>query len=160
MNELTKPEYFKALFSNPVFRIALISFLASQFVKGVIVLIKENHKFKAFTAFAWNTGGIPSSHSALVSSIAGATAIYEGFNSTLFVITLFYAFITLRDALGVRRSAGLQAKSLNELWRKFAEKEGIELKSVKEIEGHNPFEVLCGIVLGVFVAFFYYYLTN
>jgi acid phosphatase family membrane protein YuiD len=60
--------------------------------------------------------------------------------------------VTLRDALGVRRSAGLQARALNNLGKMASEKTGLEFHAVKEIQGHTPLEVLVGVFLGVFIA--------
>jgi acid phosphatase family membrane protein YuiD len=66
--------------------------------------------------------------------------------------------VVLRDALGVRRAAGLQAKALNTLGKMTADKIGLEFQSVKEIQGHTPLEVLVGAVLGIAIAIGFYLL--
>jgi acid phosphatase family membrane protein YuiD len=88
----------------------------------------------------------------MVAAMATSTAFYEGINSTLFVITLVVALITIRDALGVRRSSGFQAKALNWLGRQTAEKIKIEFHPVKEVNGHSPLEVAVGVLLGIIIA--------
>ncbi|MDL2229896.1 divergent PAP2 family protein, partial [Treponema sp. OttesenSCG-928-L16] len=104
------------------------------------------------------TGGMPSSHSSLVSSLAVSVGIREGIDSDLFIVTLFFAFIIIRDSLGVRRAAGLQGRALNILGRNAAERMGIEYHPVKEIHGHAPLEVVVGIMLGIFIAAAYAFL--
>jgi acid phosphatase family membrane protein YuiD len=101
---------------------------------------------------------MPSSHAALVSSMAASVAIQEGLSSNLFVVAFFSALIVMRDALGVRRSSGLQARNLNSLGRQLAEKLNIEYHPVKEVQGHAPLEVVIGTLLGIFIAAAYAYL--
>jgi len=156
--DVSRIESLKEMFHNPIFITALISFVGSQIIKGLIVFIKDsstNDKWSVLTAIVWKTGGFPSSHSALVSTLAASSAIFVGFNSTIFIVTLFYAFIIMRDALGVRRSTGLQAKSLNELGKKLEEKLDFKWKPVAEVKGHTPIEVITGAVFGICVSLVY-----
>ena len=99
---------------------------------------------------------MPSSHSAVVCALATATGIYEGVRSTYFVITLIFAMVVLRDSVGVRRAAGLQAKSLNNLGKQLAKLTGQDFHSVKEVQGHTTLEVLAGSFLGILVAIAFY----
>ena len=101
----------------------------------------------------WRTGGMPSSHSAAVCALAASAGIYEGIDSNFFVFCLVFAMVVLRDSLGVRRTAGLQAKALNNLGKQSAKFTGLEFRSVKEIHGHTPLEVLVGSCLGILIAF-------
>ncbi|MCL1958029.1 MAG: divergent PAP2 family protein, partial [Spirochaetes bacterium] len=78
--------------------------------------------------------------------------IKEGIDSNYFVFSLVLAMVVLRDSLGVRRAAGLQAKAINSLGKQSAEKNGLEFHSVKEIQGHTPLEVLVGALLGILIA--------
>lgn len=102
--------------------------------------------------FFWRTGGMPSSHSAVAVSISTAVAFTEGF-SNLFIVSLFLSLIVIRDALGVRRSAGLQSKALNQLGSDLSAKFGIRYESVKEVHGHTWPEVCIGAILGFLIAF-------
>jgi acid phosphatase family membrane protein YuiD len=60
--------------------------------------------------------------------------------------------VVMRDAMGVRRASGLQARRLNQLGREVSEKLGIDFHPVQEIQGHDPLEVIVGAFLGIFVA--------
>ena len=139
---------------------SISSFLFAQLVKAIIALTSERRsRLKAaFVAFFWRTGGMPSSHAALVTALTTATAINEGINSNLFVVTFFLAMIVLRDAMGVRRSSGIQAKALNALGLKMFEDSGSEYHPVKEVQGHTPLEVIVGGFLGIIIAAAYAYL--
>jgi len=95
---------------------------------------------------------MPSSHSAVAVSISTAVALTEGY-SNLFIVSLFLSLIVIRDALGVRRSAGLQSKALNQLGSDLSAKFGIRYESVKEVHGHTWPEVFIGAILGFCIAF-------
>ena len=60
--------------------------------------------------------------------------------------------VVIRDALGVRRSSGIQAKRLNELGRNFEEQTGVKFVPVKEVQGHKPMEVAIGAILGISIG--------
>ena len=107
---------------------------------------------EAIETAIWRTGGMPSSHSAVVCALTTSVAFVEGIASNLFVFSFWFALVVLRDALGVRRAAGLQAKALNSLGKQSAEKNGIDFHPVKEIQGHSPLEVVVGGFLGIFIA--------
>ena len=101
----------------------------------------------------WRTGGMPSSHSALVTSLCVTIAFRNGLHSDLFIFSLCFFLVVIRDAFGVRRSSGIQAKKINEIGNDLKEKGIIEnYKPLKEVDGHTPMEVLCGCLLGFFVG--------
>jgi acid phosphatase family membrane protein YuiD len=60
--------------------------------------------------------------------------------------------------MGVRRSSGIQGKSLNALGRSLEERLGLEYHPVKEVQGHAPLEVVIGSLLGIIIAAAYAYL--
>ncbi|MDR2767451.1 MAG: divergent PAP2 family protein, partial [Treponema sp.] len=134
---------FKIFLENPIFLSAITSWFLAQLVKTFILLLKGKRKNPKDTleTLIWRTGGMPSSHSALVASLAASTAFTEGIDSNLFVITLMLALLTIRDSLGVRRSSGLQARALNSLGRQVLERLAVEYRPVKEVLGHAPLEV-------------------
>jgi acid phosphatase family membrane protein YuiD len=101
---------------------------------------------------------MPSSHAALVSALTTSLAFQEGFQSNLFAVSFFFSLIIMRDAMGVRRSSGIQGKSLNVLGRNLVERFGVEYHPVKEVQGHAPLEVVVGALMGVFIAAAYAYL--
>jgi len=142
------------LFSNPIFLSAIFSMLVAQFLKSVVNIFRSKaHSFRdVLVTFFWKTGGMPSSHSALAVSIATAIAIRDGLNTSIFILALFFSLVVIRDALGVRRASGLQAKALNQLGKELNSRYGMAYRPVKEVHGHNPPEVIVGSLLGFFIA--------
>ena len=97
------------------------------------------------------TGGMPSSHSALVTGTAAGVGLQLGFNDPIFALASTIAFIVMYDASGIRRSAGLTAAKVNQILKD----NSIELNSdasLKESLGHTKLEVLVGSLLGPSVA--------
>ena len=90
--------------------------------------------------------------------MTAAVGFNEGMGTNLFAVSLFVAMVVMRDAMGVRRASGLQARTLNILGRQTAEKTGIEFHPVKEIQGHAPLEVIVGALLGIFISAAYAWL--
>jgi len=154
---MTAASAIKSLFENIIFLSTITSLFAAQIFKMVFyVLTNKNKKtWEAIETMIWRTGGMPSSHSAIVCSLATSAAIHEGVDSNFFVFCLVFAMVVLRDSVGVRRAAGLQARALNSLGRQSAERNGFKFHSVKEIQGHTPFEVLVGACLGILIAVFF-----
>ena len=143
-----------SLFSNQIFLSAICSLILAQFLKAIVNLLRlPRHSLKdAVLTFAWKTGGMPSSHSALAVSISTAIAITDGLNSEIFILSAFFALVVIRDALGVRHSSGIQARTLNSLGKKYAVRFGEPWVPVKEVMGHTPSQVLVGSLLGFFIA--------
>lgn len=139
---------------------ALTSWFFAQLIKTVILLLSVKRKSPKDTleSLIWRTGGMPSSHSALVASMATSVGLNEGIQSNLFVVTMMLALIIIRDSLGVRRSSGIQSRVLNMLGRHVSEKLSVDYHPIKETHGHTPLEVVVGILLGVFIAVAYRFL--
>jgi len=152
--DATRPELFTALFRNPVFLSAAMSLFMAQFAKAVISLLRNRAGSMAevFATLMWRTGGMPSSHSALAISIATAAAFSSGPGSDLFALSIFFALVVIRDALGVRRAAGVQAHALNALGTRVSKRLRIAFKPVKEIHGHTVPQVIVGSLMGFFIA--------
>jgi len=148
----------KSLLENIIFLSAISSLCFSQILKMVVYLLTHKHKkpMEAIQTAIWRTGGMPSSHSALVCSLTTSAGIKQGISSDFFIFSLIFALVVLRDSLGVRRAAGLQAKALNTLGKQAAEKLGLEFNPVQEINGHSMMEVLVGGILGVLIAVGFY----
>ncbi len=140
--------------ANPVFLSALSSWFIAQILKSFIMFFRNRPRTakEILVNIFWTTGGMPSSHSAVVAALATSAGFVEGPGSTLFFVTLFYALLTFRDALGVRRSAGAQAKVLNQLIRDLSSRFTLRARPVKEIHGHTMSEVFVGALLGFFIA--------
>jgi len=158
--KMTASTAIRSLFENKIFLSTVTSLCVAQVLKMVFYLItnKNRKKWDAIETMIWRTGGMPSSHSAVVCALATSIGIYESITSTYFIISLIFAMVVLRDSVGVRRAAGLQAKALNNLGKQSAKLTGLEFHSVKEIQGHTPLEVLVGSILGILIAVCFYLL--
>jgi len=129
---------------------AVLGWLIASVFKVIIILIREK-RFDLRKLLG--SGGMPSSHSATVSSLATAVAKTDGFGSTSFAVAFIFAFIVMYDAAGVRRAAGEQARILNQVVNNLSEHKPVYLKkNLKEIIGHTPLEVIVGALLGILIA--------
>jgi acid phosphatase family membrane protein YuiD len=99
-----------------------------------------------------DTGGMPSSHSAIVMGLAAAIGKYSGVTSAPFAIALIFSFVVMYDAAGLRRAAGRQAEVLNRLVEDLVHMRGVQEKRLRELLGHTPVEVLVGAVIGIAVG--------
>ncbi len=122
--------------------IPLFGVIISQIIKFIIESIK--YKKILFNRLINGSGGFPSSHATLVSSLTSLMYLNYGY-SEYFVISLVFSLIILYDAIGVRYEVGKHARILNEL--------NSSSKPLKELIGHTLFEVLCGIILGCLISF-------
>lgn len=142
------------LISNPVFLSAVFSWLSAQFIKTLIKLVSGKVKsVRDLPALLlWKTGSMPSSHSALVTSLCTAIGYRSGVGSDIFILACCFALVVIRDAVGVRRSSGVQANVINKIGMKLNEKEIVQFQPVKEVQGHRPIEVFVGSLLGIFIG--------
>ena len=99
-------------------------------------------------------GGMPSAHSAVVTSLAALIGKNEGINSPLFGIAVCFACIVMYDATGVRRAAGEQAKVLNKIVQTAEIAHFKNEKKLVEVLGHTPLQVLIGAAIGIFWGVF------
>lgn len=138
---------FEAIFSG------LAAAFIAQFIKVVTYLCTHKKiNFKIFTT----TGGMPSSHTAGVIGLTTSIGLIEGIDSLVFAVSLGFSLIVMQDASGVRRAAGKTAATLNRLVDEFVQKNQ-EVKPyavLKELLGHTPLEVFCGMLLGIAISFF------
>ncbi len=133
---------------------ALFAVIFSWFVSQLIKVLRGWAGQKRFN-FRWlfDTGGMPSSHSATVASLATVTGLYYGFSSIPFFITLIFSLITMFDAAGVRRNVGRQASILNKMLDDLYEKGEVPEARLKELLGHTPKEVFAGAFLGIMMGY-------
>ena len=97
-------------------------------------------------------GGMPSSHSAVVTSLATLIGYYEGLDSAIFALSVIFALVVMYDAAGVRRAAGKQARILNQILNT-KNMAGVTVhEKLIELLGHTPFEVAVGAVVGICYA--------
>lgn len=145
--------FLKAL-TNPVFLSGIFSWFIAQVLKSLIELFKRRPQSAKDIVlnFIWTTGGMPSSHCAVASALATSIGYTVGIDTALFAVAFFYALLTIRDALGVRRAAGSQAKTINQLIAELHTRLNVRIKPVKEIHGHTVAEVSVGIFIGFFIG--------
>lgn len=148
------------LLTNPIFLSAATSWLLAQVIKAIVACVTTQKRSikEVLETVVWRTGGMPSSHASVVSSMTTAVAINSGIGSNLFAVCFFLSMVVMRDALGVRRSVGHQAEALNDLGRAASERLNFEFNEVKEIKGHKPLEVIIGGILGICIAVAYAWL--
>jgi len=138
-------EYF-AFFNNSVLFWSLLSCLLAQLFKIVFNFFSTGDlRFKII----FETGGMPSSHSALIAGAASGIGFELGFDSSIFALAVAIALIVMYDASGVRKSAGIQAAEINKLSKKLDPQSEILLK---ETLGHTKFEVIVGSFLGPLIT--------
>lgn len=142
-------ELLLTLFQNKVFLAVLIAAVIAQVIKIHFLVIKQKQKLHIKDIFL--TGGMPSSHSAAVSALAVIIGLTEGMGS-LFVLSLVLAVVVIRDAMGVRRTAGEEGKIINRIIK--AAKLKIPEKTYAL--GHTPSEVLVGMMIGISAAVLVY----
>ncbi len=137
-------------FNNSIIATSVLAWFIAQLLKVIFALIGE--KKIDFSRFI-GAGGMPSSHSAFVTSLATSVGRKLGFNSSEFAISFALALIVMYDASGVRRAAGNQARILNNLIKQWATNDpNFVEEKLKELLGHTPFEVMIGALLGVAIA--------
>ena len=151
--------WFYDLITNPFLITGVSSWVIAQVLKMIIHCI-VNKKFDIHRLFG--DGGMPSGHSATVTSVAIISALIYGTGSFQFAVTAILAIIVCHDAMGVRRETGKQAVIINELVNAFEILSSKELPEVKlkEFVGHTPIQVLAGIVVGAANAVLIYVLLN
>lgn len=123
----------------------------SQVLKVLVVLAREK---RLELQFLVGSGGMPSSHTALVCSLATVVGMTQGFGSVVFAVVAILAMVVMYDAAGVRRAVGRQSAILNRIVKELLEKrprDEVE-RDLREFIGHTPFQVIAGAVLGIFIA--------
>ena len=144
--------FFEGIVTNELLLAAALSWLSAQVIKTILHMCVTK-KFDAERLIG--TGGMPSSHSATVSSLATAVAITRGSDTPEFAIALILAIVVMYDALGVRRETGKQAVIINEMIEVFNDmgKPMSAEEKLKIFVGHTPMQVLAGCILGIIMAF-------
>ncbi len=139
-------------FSNSIEIItsAICANFIAQFYKFIVFFI-INKKLNLKRLF--QTGGMPSSHSAFMMAMATSTGLIAGFSSVSFAIALTIALVVMYDAAGLRRAVGRQASVLNQIITElFSEHPHMSGERFRELLGHTPIEVFVGALLGMAIA--------
>jgi len=138
------------LLFNPVLLAALTAWLIAQVLKVMIEFIK----FRKWNwAVVFQAGGMPSSHSAMVSATALSIGLIKGFDTAVFAVAAIFAMIVIYDATGVRRESGRQAVLINSIIEEFSKGKIPPQEKLKEVLGHTPGEAILGTLLGLSIGF-------
>jgi acid phosphatase family membrane protein YuiD len=141
--------FFAALFANEWLWAAGTAWTLAQVIKLPLEYLLHHE---------WNwhllisAGGMPSSHSALVTAVTTAIGLTQGFDSPLFAVSCVLSLVVIYDATGVRRHAGDQARVINLMIDELLTGHPLAEKELKEVLGHTPREVVAGIALGIIVG--------
>ena len=137
------------LFLNPILLTALTAWSIAQILKVLIEFILQR---TWNWALLFQAGGMPSSHSAMVSAAALSIGLNMGFDLPVFAVASILAMIVIYDATGIRREAGRQAVLINTIIEEIAKGKLAQHKRLKEVLGHTPGEALMGTLLGLAIS--------
>ncbi|MBI5398138.1 divergent PAP2 family protein, partial [Candidatus Woesearchaeota archaeon] len=122
----------------------IVSVVAAFAVCQCIKLITASAERKKFTpGVIFETGGMPSTHSAFVASLALSVGFVEGFLSSIFLLALGIAMVVIRDAIGVRRTVDDLIHAVNSI----IQTKRMRMEHIRVIAGHTPVQVFVGVVL-------------
>lgn len=143
---------FADILQNKALLAGLIAWATAQIIKLPIDYIRT-HRWN--WSLLLTTGGMPSSHSALVTATTLAIGLYYGFDHPTFALGVVITMVVTYDAAGVRQQSGIHAQRINMLFDELMSGHPLneqELDELREVLGHTPLEVVGGIILGVLVA--------
>jgi uncharacterized protein len=135
--------------NNPALMAALTAWALAQVIKLPIGYIQKRR-------WDWvlllRAGGMPSSHSSLVTGCAHAIGLFYGFDHPIFALAAVIAIIVIYDATGIRRQAGRHATIINTMIKDLAHGHPLQGEQLREVLGHTPLEALGGTLLGLLIA--------
>lgn len=140
---------FGELLQNKALIAGLIGWALAQIIKIPLDYFRTR---RWNWALLFTTGGMPSSHSALMTGTVFAIGLYYGFDNPLFALGIAITMIVTYDAANVRRQAGIHAQRINIIFEELLRGHPINEKDLREVLGHTPLEVFGGILLGLVVA--------
>lgn len=135
------------IMNNKALWVAALAWFIAQAAKIILTLIEDR---KMDWSRVYGTGGMPSSHSALVSALAVSLGKNFGFHSPFFAMSAVFGLVVMYDAAGIRRAAGKQAEAINTLLTHSGLTPGEQLKVLL---GHTPFQVVVGAFVGIGTGF-------
>ena len=139
----------KELLTNKLIWIPLATWFLVQVFKLIVEVFNAKGRKINFRRIL-GSGGMPSSHTACITSLATSIGIAEGFGSPVFALSVVFCFIVMYDAAGVRRAAGKQAAVLNKI---IESDEDINVQEkLVELIGHTPFQVVVGAIVGIVIG--------
>jgi acid phosphatase family membrane protein YuiD len=140
---------FLALFQNKVLIAGITAWALAQIIKIPLDYLRTR---KWNWALLFTTGGMPSSHSALMTATTLAVGLYFGLDHPMFALGVAITMIVTYDAAGVRQQAGIHAQRINVIFEELLRGHPINERDLRVVLGHTPLEVAGGILLGLAVA--------
>jgi hypothetical protein len=134
--------------SNPVLISALFAWAIAQSVKVPIEYLRTR---RWNWALLFRAGGMPSSHTALVTAAAHGAGLWLGFDSPVFAVGMVLAMVVIYDATDIRRQAGLHAEAINTMIEDLMQGHPLQEEKLREVLGHSPLEAIIGFILGLAV---------
>lgn len=142
------------IFKNfPLITSVLAMILAQAFKILYYYFVDKKINFKHFL----EAGGMPSAHSAMVSSLVLSVGIQQGWGSPVLAVAVAFACIVIYDAVGVRRATGKQSMIIKRILDDLNKTDRISDENLHEYMGHTPLEVSVGIVFGMIITFVMYF---
>ena len=135
---------------HPAFWAALIGWMIAQGAKMINCLIESR---RLDFSYMVSTGGMPSAHSAMATSLGTSLGLVEGVDSGLFALGIAFAVVVMFDAQSVRKAAGEQARLLNQIVDELLNEHHLSENKLKELLGHTRLEVFMGCLTGIASAF-------
>jgi acid phosphatase family membrane protein YuiD len=137
------------LIANDVLVACVVAWAIAQLSKPLIHFV---HSRRLNLRYVVTSGGMPSSHSAVVVALATRVGVDTGLSSIPFALAAVFAAVVMYDAAGVRRAVSLQARVLNRMLTEMIEAQHFNENRLRELIGHTPFEVFVGALLGALSA--------
>ncbi len=134
---------------NITLLMGVTGWVVAQSIKMIICLM-QHHRLDF--RYLVSTGGMPSAHTSLVSALATAVGLMEGFSSPIFALSFVFAAVVMFDAQTVRAAAGKQARLLNQIVDELFKEHHLSENKLKELLGHTRLEVFFGMLTGIFSA--------
>lgn len=137
------------VFQNHILFVSIVAWLVAQILKVFIHLLLE-HRLDLWKLVSM--GGMPSSHSTLVSALATSIGIQDGVRSSTFALAVIFASVVMYDAAGIRQAVSAQARILNRLLDEYFKHQRLNEDRLRELLGHTRIEVFAGGLLGIGMA--------
>ena len=137
---------FTDLLNNQLLFWSLTACILAQLLKIVFNFFSSG---EIRWAVIFETGGMPSSHSSLITGITSGLGLELGFDHPVFALGVGISLVIMYDASGVRRSAGLHAVQINKIANQLNQADKL---SLKETLGHSKLEVIVGSIFGPLIT--------
>lgn len=134
-----------------LFIVPVCALIFTQVIKGILHGLNDKFSWRDF----FSPGGMPSSHSALIVSLAALIGYYDGFGGAAFAIAVVLVILVIWDAGVLRQIIGGHARAINSLIHSLPASMNVKRDFLEERVGHKFLEILWGIIIGLAVSSVY-----